>query len=701
MNCKLPLALIAANLSTIPPVLAQADHLPVIDINATAPDSAEQTLITSQAQPAQSADSAALLIQAPGADVNRNGALTGISQYRGLYGTRMNVSIDGMSINSGGPNWMDPPLSYAPQALLDALIVHRGIPSVSVAGESLGGYIEADTLSSDFTSSADFSASGRINAGAQSVNNGSTLGAFAAYANHRHRMHLAASHEQADDYEFPGGTVSPTGYQRDQFMAGYGFQQDGQHYSIDIKRNETGDSGTPAIAMDIVYINTNLLNLGYQGQAGGTRLEGRLFYSDVEHLMSNYRLRMPMNAAILRENFATGDGTGYALHASRRLGKNRLSYGVDGHLTGHDSTITDPNNAMFFIDNFRGVTRDRHSGFIQWQAPMNDQWRSELGLRVSRISSDAGTVDSSMAAMPTMMGMNVALLRDAFNNADRSQTDTNIDWVAKAFHQLTPGLELEIGAARKTRSPSYQERYLWLPLQSTAGLADGYSYLGDINLKPEISHQLELGLHWKQGDIDFSPRLFYRKVRDYIQGVPATNTAGIAVATMMQTSLGVASPLPPLQFANVDATLYGLDTGLDWRLDRHWSLQASLSYVRGRRDDVSDNLYRISPLSGSLATRYQTEVWSATAEILFADQQDQVASVNNEPQTPGYGVVNLSGTYRINQNVDLKAGVSNLFDKLYTPHLGGINRVMGSDVALGARLPAPGRSLFVNASLSW
>ena len=70
-------------------------------------------------------DSAKLLTLIPGADVVDNGPLTGQAQYRGMFGNRVDVRIDDMHISPGGPNWMDPPLQYAPRALVKNLsLIH-------------------------------------------------------------------------------------------------------------------------------------------------------------------------------------------------------------------------------------------------------------------------------------------------------------------------------------------------------------------------------------------------------------------------------------------------------------------------------------------------------------------------------------------------------------------------------------------------
>lgn len=79
----------------------------------------------------------------PGASVNRNGPLTSIAQYRGLFGDRVNTLVDGVRISQAGPNSMDSPLSYIAASQLDNLTLYRGIAPVSSGIETIGGTIEA------------------------------------------------------------------------------------------------------------------------------------------------------------------------------------------------------------------------------------------------------------------------------------------------------------------------------------------------------------------------------------------------------------------------------------------------------------------------------------------------------------------------------------------------------------------------------
>ena len=71
-----------------------------------------------------SSDSADILKSIPGANSNGNGPITGIAQYRGMYGERISVKIDHAPTLTGGPNAMDTPLSYAPSGLLNDCLLY-------------------------------------------------------------------------------------------------------------------------------------------------------------------------------------------------------------------------------------------------------------------------------------------------------------------------------------------------------------------------------------------------------------------------------------------------------------------------------------------------------------------------------------------------------------------------------------------------
>ena len=102
------------------------------------------------------------------------------------------------------------------------------------------------------------------------------------------------------------------------------------------------------------------------------------------------------------------------------LSVSRWTVGVDAHITEHNSNIDNPNNPMFFVENFNSAQRDSYGIFIERNFRISDVLSTELGVRYNRIESNADEVN----ATPAMMGMPPAIaLRDNFNNGDRKSSD--------------------------------------------------------------------------------------------------------------------------------------------------------------------------------------------------------------------------------------------------------------------------------------
>jgi len=639
-------------------------------------------------------DSADILKKVVGANVVRNGPLTGMAQYRGMSRYRVSTQINGTTISSGGPNWMDPPLSYAPAAHLESIEIYRGIAPVRSGAETIGGAVAARTWQGNFSDDgAVFN--GRVRSGAQSVHNAKMISTVFALSGSKHLIKLSALHEAGDDAEFTDGEILPTEYKRDRWDIGYGYRTGPHTFRFDYGRNATGNSGTPALPMDIGYIDAELLTLSWDYAGETLQVAAKLHGSDIKHGMTNYHLRQPPAAAAQwRQNIAEGENFGFSISARWQDWR----FGLDGHDELHDSNIDNPNNPMFFVINFNNAQRRVLGAYLEREFSFGQGWLIELGARYNRVDLDADPVN----ATPAMMGMPAAVaLRNNFNAADRDSQDHHLDWVIK-FNYLARGeLNLYAGFSRKSRSPSYQEKFLWLPLQATAGLADGRTYTGNLRLDAEVAHELELGFDWQSERFSIAPRIFYRDIEDYIQGTASTYAPALMFAQMMNTMNGSANP-SPLQFSNVDASFYGFD--IDWRyqLSEQWSLKGIVNYVRGARDDIDDALYRVAAPNLFVALSYTLEDWQFSLEGFAYDGQNHVSDINGETKTAGYGLINFQGAWKISEQLKLGFGIDNLADRYYVDHLAGVNRVNGNtDLQRGTRLPGYGRNFFARLDYNW
>ena len=634
-------------------------------------------------------DTATILKDIPGANVNANGPVTGIAQYRGMYGDRISVVIDHLGVVSGGPNAMDAPLSYVSPMITETLSVTRGVASVSLAPESIGGHVSTTLSRGEFNPSGT-TLSGFVGSRYSGNGNVSTTAGRLTLAGGLHKVSLLAELDDGDAIKTPKGEVRPSQLHRERADLSYSFARDDSSVLLFVGRLDTDDTGTPALPMDIRYIDTRLA--GAQASLDLTdrvSLDGRVAWNDVEHLMDNFGLRQSPMAAMQRQNLTRGAGGQVSVSANIALRESTLKLGIDATTADHDATITNPNNAMFRVDNFVDVERDVSSIFAEWR--MNsERGDMEFGLRAKRVEAASGEVGS--AGMMGDMGASVALLADAFNESDRNQTWNSVDAVFKYRLHVASGTEWRVELGSKTRAPSYQELYLWLPLQATGGLADGRSYIGGLDLDEERSNEISIGFGKDIGRFTISPQVFYRRVDGYIQGIPSTNMTANRVSQMMSGN-------PALQFANVDAEIYGADLAWKYELADAWYLDGIASYARGQRRDIDDNLYRLAPPNASIGLTWEGEGVSMTTEVVAYQKQDKVSVYNNEQQTPGYELVNATLFWSPLESLRLEARIDNLLDKTYQDHVAGINRANGSDIPVGERLYGAERTL--SAGVIW
>jgi iron complex outermembrane receptor protein len=394
---------------------------------------------------------------------------------------------------------------------------------------------------------------------------------------------------------------------------------------------------------------------------------------------------------LYRSTRAAAETLTAALGLEMKVDKGELQVGIDGNQGELAARISNPNNALFYIDNLPGIEIDRYGLYVNWAQPLGD-WDMSLGARVDQHQADAGIAETGPAVpdMPKMLAMK-------FNQSDRTWQDTTGDFVGR-FWTTKNQFTWRISIARKNRVPGHLERYAWLPTPASAGLADGNNYVGDLELKPETASIVEAGFDFNGDRWWVRPTIYYHQVDDFIQGIPFDDTPDVVDHPVEMVSAMNGDP-SPLRFANVDAKMFGVDADYGVQLAKRWRLEGVLSVVRGERRDINDDLYRISPDRLTLGVVYETARWMTHLEGVLVDAQDKVSATNLEETTSGYGIVNLYSQWKARDGLTVSAGLENIFDKQYQGHLNGYNRIADSDVAMGERLPGTGRSLYLRIQL--
>lgn len=662
--------------------------------------------------PTPSADSAEVLKRMPGANANGNGPITSIAQYRGMFGDRISVKLDSAPTLTGGPNAMDTPLSYAPSGLLSDLVIYRGITPVSQAQESIGGHMVAKLNRGSFTQSQELNSSGytvfQQNNNGQQANTDIQL----VNANNQHKISLLGSYNEGDNFSAGDNkTVTGTQYQRERYDLAYESKTSTNEFLIFAGRHNVANSGTPALAMDIINVNTDMAGLKLSSDLANnsvfSELNLAIAWANVNHGMDNHSLRkQPPMTMKYRHNQANAENLSWSLDTLLPLTASELKLGIDSNRQTHDSLITNPTNDHFEVNNFVDSERDSLGVFAELNGN-HHSWDYQVGYRHNRIELNSATVGAmGMMGSDMDMGMNNNVcstmhdcakeLANAFNQADRTLNHNTNNLVVKLNRALDKDTALSIDLGIKQRAPSYRETYLWVPLSITGGLADGRNYVGNLNLKPETSREINLGLSKSKANFSIQPQIFYRQIDNYIQGTPSTDSAVNSLSNLMAGS-------PALAYSNTNAEIYGLDTNWNLSINNQWSADGVVSYVRGKRTDVKDNLYRIAPTNARISVNYQSAQLplEISVESIIYARQKHVASYANESQTAGYGIVNLSAQWTVNNQLQVRSGITNLFDRYYANHLNSVNRNGGSDIAVGEVIPGMGRTLYVQAKVEF
>lgn len=648
---------------------------------------------------ATTGDAMKLLENQAGVSFYTAGGASRLPVLRGLNDDRVKLLIDGAPSTSVCANHMNPALSYVDASQVRSVEVMAGITPVSQGGDSIAGTIAVQSAQPVYAQGADLYSAGSVSAYYKSVSNTVGFAASAAIADMHFSLGYDGAVEKAKSYDDGNGDkVLDTLYKTENHAITFGARDDVQQLVVKFGHQEIPYQGYVNQFMDMVDNSSDSIKLQYTRNMRWGELEASAFWQDVSHEMGFFTREktgmMPMNTE--------GKDIGYAVQANVALGRDHtLRIGHDFHRFTLDDWWPAVTGSMMMgpLDyvNINDGERDRLGLFVESDYRWNAQWSTLLGLRGDRVKMDTGNVQP-YSWMAGMMNVDRAAAL-AFNARDRQRDDDHVDLTALARYESTKTAAYEFGYARKTRSPNLYERYSWgvgtMATRMIGWFGDANGYVGNMDLAPEIAHTVSATADWHDAqralwEVKVTP--YYTKVDDYIDADvigTTTLTGGIARNT--------------LQFANHDATLYGVDLSGQVRVWENSSfgtgvLRGVLGYVRGERDDIDDNLYHQMPLNAKLALEQNFSAWTNTIELQAVARKSRVQDLRLEEESAGYALVNLRTAYDL-KALRIEAGISNLFDRYYDLPLGGANIAeWKSSGTLGA-VPGPGRSLDVGVTL--
>lgn len=682
-------------------------------------DKSQQIIVTGhyeQQENATTGDTAQLLKDQPGISFYGAGGASSLPVLHGLNDERIKLLIDGAPSTSACANHMNPSLSYIDASQVKAVQVMAGLTPVSAGGDSIAGTIAVDSAAPRFaTDDSTLYSAATLGGFYKSINNNIGIAASAALADQHFSLGYNGAIDRAQSYyDGRGDKVLDTQYKTENHQLTVGLRDDVQTLTLKLGYQYIPYQGYANQFMDMVGNRSDSAKLQYTRNFNWGEFIARAFWQDVEHQMGFFTAEkpgvMPMNTE--------GTDTGYALQGNIALSDaHTLRVGHDLHRFRLDDWWPAVAGSMMMgpltYQNINDGKRDRIGVFAESDYRWNQRWSTQFGVRSDTVKMDTGAVQpyNTQNPIPSMgMGMPMAnpdaAAALAFNARNNARSDTHIDATALARYEPNKTTQYEFGYARKTRSPNLYERYSWgvgsMATRMIGWYGDANGYIGNLDLEPETAHTLSASFDWHDAEhslwqLALTP--YYTYVDNYIdvdQVGTSTLTGGITRNT--------------LQFANHDATLYGVDASGQMRA---WDsaqfgrgvVKAIFGYTHAKRNDSGDSLYQIMPANTKVFLEQTRGGWTNIAEVQWVARKTRVQELRLENATASYTLVNLRTAYTwslsAQRSLRFDVGIRNLFDRYYALPLGGVSVAEWKNSGDLRQVAGPGRSFEAGATLKF
>jgi iron complex outermembrane receptor protein len=622
-------------------------------------------------------DGGALLSAIPGVSASRMGGHGLDIIIRGMQKNQLNI-IDAGSFTYGGcPNRMDPPTSIAAFYRADKVIVERGYASVTNGPGGSGGTVRLERAAPEFETGRLFS--GSLIAGANSNGTGASIaGTVAVDLGGGFYAELSGERKQSDDYQDGDGRDVRSGFTQKSAGLTFGYDKDGVDLALDIEKDRAEDVKFAGAQMDSPLSETMTYRLrgGLDVDMGAlTRVEGVLFSSNVDHTMDNYTLRTPAAMKMLAPT--TSDTFGSKIEGQFEFGQTKAKLGVDfqsnnRRALGYSSMASMPINldkpsSLSWPD----VTIAQLGIYGETETALSEASTLKLGLRYDHVRASAGEADVVVGGT-TANDYYMMVYGTDFAEA---RTEDNIGGLIRFEHDLSSETKLFAGLSRSVRTADTNERAF------ARGMMGVPSYVGNPDINPEKHTQFDIGIAMQTETYGFTATAFYDRVSDYIlQDHISWPGAMMGVTT----------------YRNINAELAGVELSGQWALGQVL-LAGDMSYTYGGNRSDGGALGQIPPLQGTISATYDADIWQIGARVNWASKQDRIYSVLDAGETAGYATLDVFGTYALNDDVALLAGIDNLFDKPYATHL---NRSNTFDTSV-EKVNEPGRNVYVAVQMQF
>jgi hemoglobin/transferrin/lactoferrin receptor protein len=680
----------------------------------------------------------------PGVSVGGTGQRSGLNGYniRGIDGERVLTQVDGVSIPDSffyGP-YAQTQRNYVDPEIVKRVEILRGPASVLYGSNAIGGAVSYFTLDPDDIIKPGKDVGARLKTGYSSADESWLTSATVAgrTGDFDGLLHLSQRNgHETESYGSHGGTglsrteANPQDVRTTNVLAklGWNYADDArlgltyERYKDDRDQNILSAVGGPF---------TNGTGLGmYRSRTGNDTVTRERFginhefgldslvadhvkwslnYQIAKTDQSTEEVYFPFSRTVLRTRDTTYKDRQWVFDA--QLDK-AFSVGATDHLLTYGTTLkhekvtgsrsgtgtclavggtcrvigqVSTSDAQALVSDFPDPTVNTYSLFVQDEIRWNN-WTFMPGARYDYTRMEPKFTEEFLRGI------------QGSGTAPNSLDDSDKKW-----HRVSPKFGLTYAFNdHYTWYGQYAEGFRTPTAKSMYGRFEnptlGYSVQGNPGLEPEKSKSYETGLRGNFDAGNFDVAVFYNKYRDFIDE-DAVQSANLET-TFQANNIKHATIKGAEIKGRLNLDHFGAPQGL--------YTQGSIAYAYGRNDDNGQPLNSVNPLTGVFGLGYEQPNYGGLLSWTLVKRKTRVDDTtffapdgqSSQFRTPGYGVLDLSGFYKVTDDVTVNAGLYNLTDKKYWQwdSVRGYDGQGEAGVTQPAnldRLTMPGRNFAVN-----
>ncbi len=617
----------------------------------------------------------------PGFGLIKRGGYAVDPVFRSFKYQQLNLIFDGgTTIANACPNRMDPASTHISAAEVEQVQVIKG-PYTVRYGQSMGATINMITRRPK--ASDVLAISGQLEGGYVWNGNGVSGRGLLNVADKHYQLSLHGSATDYGDYHNGEDNTVPSAFRVYDYAAKLGVSPAANQYVQFTWRQSFGrDIRHASLPMDTEEDNSTVVSVDYEIKNLSpvwAALSTKIYYSSVDHLMTN--TSRPNFAMVEARSPVTSANTGGRVELTLQpSGQLIIFAGSDLRMTANDGQ----RNRLVKMMNGIMLPEPRAFTDLIWQ----DSWIRNLGL--------FGEINYTFSPRwEWAAGMRMDATRSGIDNPapdfaalyEGLGTDNNLGFnFNTTLNRNIPNGVLQLAIGRGRRPAELLERYI---NHFQVGI-DGYEYVGNPNLSPEVNNQVDIMWQREYGRFNTSINVFYSFIEDYISAE--------VDSTLPRKFMPQLEPRYARRFINVErANQLGFELEAGYQLNPRWHMRGVLFYTRAQNEVLNEPLPEIPPLTGMLSARYAQDLWWASFSGKMVSRQNRVSQVFAESVTPGYSVFDVEAGVQVSELLTLTGAIRNMFDANYFDHL---NRPF-QNYSENGMFYESGRQVQVSAKLSF